>query len=173
MGLEDTLIQTITQASGKRAKVSVVTGVAKNIKTDTCDVFRDGLPTLYDVSLTAKDSTASDYIKITPKDNSIVAVALVNGLITEGVVIAQSEIEKIEINLANNEITIDNQGVKMELSTGKFSVKNTTEDLKAIINDLISACMAITIPLAPSGTGVPANMAQFQAIQPRLNLLFN
>jgi hypothetical protein len=173
MGVEDTFIKAIKTASKKSSSINVVTGVAKNIQTDKCDVFRDGMPTLYDVSLTAKDKTQSDFVKITPKNNSIVTVALPDGVTTDGVIIGHSEIEKVEIDLSNNKITIDNQGITMELQTGKFTVKNSSEDLKALINDLISACMAITIPLAPSGTGVPANVAQFQAIQPRLNLLFN
>ncbi|HRO76127.1 MAG TPA: hypothetical protein PLP27_08285 [Crocinitomicaceae bacterium] len=65
MATEDLFLQAIKTASKKGAGATVITGVAKNIKTDTCDVFRDGMPTLFDVSLTAKDSNASDYIKIT------------------------------------------------------------------------------------------------------------
>jgi len=173
MALEDLFIEAMETAAVRTKKVQVITGTAKNVQEDVCDVYRDGLPTLYNVKLTSKDKTSQNYLKVTPKENAIVVVALVDGQKTEAVVIAQSEVEKIEINLANNQLTIDNQGVNMNLSTGKLTLKNTTEDLKALISDLIDACMAITIPLAPSGTAVPGNILQFQAVKERINLLFN
>lgn len=174
MALEDTFLQVIKSASSKSVTINVVSGVAKNIQADTCDVFRDGLPTLYDVSLTAKDKTTSDFVKITPKENSIVTVALANNVATDGMIIGYSEIEKVEINLANNVVTIDSQGVKMELQTGKFSVKNSVADLKQIITDLITACASITT-VTPAGAGSlnPVSVTQFQNIIPKINALFN
>lgn len=174
MGVEDTFLQAIKTASSKSSKVNIITGIARNIQADKCDVFRDGLPTIYDVSLTAMDKTNSDYVKITPKNNSIVTVALPNNVITDGVIIGHSEIEKIEINIFNNKTTIDNQGIKMELQTGKFSIKNSAADLKGIINDLVTACASITT-VTPAGPGSlnPASVTQFQTILPKLNALFN
>lgn len=153
--------------------MTIVTGLVDNVQGDTCDVTREGLPTLLDVSLTAINQNSNSYIRITPKQGSVVAVALVNGLPTEGVIIAHSEIEKVEILINQNSVVIDQNGVSAELSTGKFSIKNQADDLKAIISDLIQAISQITIPLAPSGTGVPANVAAFPPIAQRLNLLFN
>lgn len=168
--MEDALIQL---AAKKGVITTVVTGLAKNIQGDTCDVVRDGLPDLLGVSLTSKDSVGDSYLKITPKEDSVVAVMLVNGQKTEGVIVAHSEIEKIEILVNNNNVTIDENGVSIDMQTGKLICKNQVEDLKALLTDFMNAVAAITIPLAPSGTGVPLNIAQLQALAPRVNLLFD
>jgi hypothetical protein len=171
--MEDLFIQLIEKAAKKGLLASVTTGKVSNISGDVCDVEREGLPTLLGVSMTCIDTNSNSYVKTKPTDGSVVAVAIINGIMTEGVIVATSEIESIEILINNNKVILDDSGIKAELATGKFTIKNQTQDLKSILQDLITAIGQITIPLAPSGTGIPINVASFPPIATRLNTLFN
>lgn len=171
--MEDLLIQAIQAAAKKGLLASITTGTVSNITGDTCNVDREGLPSILGVSMTSIDTNTGSYLKTIPKEGSVVAVAIINGIMTEGVIVATSEIDTIEILINNNKVTIDATGVKAEMATGKFTIKNQVQDLKVILQDLVTAVGQITIPLAPSGIGVPTNVTSFAPIVARLNALFN
>jgi hypothetical protein len=171
--MEDLLIQAIQTAAKKGLLASITTGTVSNITGDTCNVDREGLPSILGVSMTSIDVNTNSYIKTIPKAGSAVAVAIINGIMTEGVIVATSEIDTIEILINSNKVTIDASGVKAEMATGKFTIKNQVQDLKVILQDLVTAVGQITIPLAPSGVGVPTNAPSFPPIVARLNALFN
>lgn len=56
---------------------------------------------------------------------------------------------------------------------GKWGVKNATEDLKSIMNDLLAAIQALTVTTPAGPSGPPINIADFIAIDVRINLLLN
>jgi len=102
--------------------------------------------------------TTGIYIK--PAINSYILLSFINN--QTGVIIQYSEIDSIE--------TITSDGAKLSL-TDKVNISNTSDDLKTILNNLISAIKLITVP-TPSGTsGVPLNVADFTSINTSINNL--
>ena len=102
--------------------------------------------------------TEGVYIK--PKVGSYVLIDYIN--IETGVITSYSEIEDVVIKTVNSgEIRIFD----------KILIKNNNEDLKSIMNDILTAIQQITVP-TPSGTsGVPVNAAEFSSINTRINNL--
>ena len=102
--------------------------------------------------------TTGIYVKPTLK--SYVLLSFINN--QTGVITQYSEIDSIE--------TITSDGAKLSL-TDKINISNSTDDLKTILNSLISAIKLITVP-TPSGTsGVPLNVADFTNINTDINNL--
>lgn len=94
----------------------------------------------------------SEGLYIKPTVGSKVTLTFINNL--TGIITQFSEIDKIHLKTEN-----------------KIKIENDTEDLKTIINDLIGEIKLITVP-TPSGTsGVPLNVADFTAINNRINNL--
>lgn len=102
--------------------------------------------------------TEGIYVK--PVINSFVLLVFINNL--TGIISSYSEIDEI--------ITVTNNGAKISL-TDKVNISNSTEDLKTILNNLISAIKLITVP-TPSGTsGTPINVSDFTNINTSINNL--
>ena len=58
-------------------------------------------------------------------------------------------------------------------TVGKISILNTVENLKTIMNDLLAAIEAITVTTPAGPSGPPINIADFIAINLRINNLLS
>lgn len=124
---------------------------AKVVRTsgEVCDVDLDGL-TLTDVRLRAVVNGANSKMLITPKTNSYVLVADLSGNLTRLVVVAFSEIDKIEID-TETEIVI-NGGTK-----GLVKIDELNERLKNLENAFNSHTHIVsTTGTAAAQTGTAA-----------------
>ena len=97
-----------------------------------------------DVRLQAVEG-GGDGMVIYPKEGSSVLVTFLNK--TTGFVSAYSDVDK-------------------------FSFKNGSEDLKALLEDLISAIEVLTVNTAMGPSATPINASQFSAIKNRISNLF-
>jgi len=83
------------------------------------------------------------------------------------------EIEKIDKTIIRTEsdYTFEIKGDLLLTSSKKIEISNTVTDLKTIITDLLTAIKAITVPTGVGPSGVPINIAQFIAVEQKLNQL--
>jgi hypothetical protein len=156
MTLLESINKIIDQYFSSEKMYSVV-GVVSEVDsaTRTCTVSPiDDTPDLFDVRFQASESL-TEGISIEPKDGSFVTVVFLNN--TTGIIISTSEIKSVSIIAG----------------AGKFDFKNTSEDLKAIISDLIDTINLLTVTTPSGPSGVPVNIADFTAIKTRLDNLFN
>lgn len=62
-------------------------------------------------------------------------------------------------------------GAYVDGTAGLVYIKNVADNLKSIMNDLLTAINALTVTTAGVVSGVPNNAASFTAIKARINLL--
>jgi len=63
-------------------------------------------------------------------------------------------------------------GTELKMTENGWTIKTSSESLKAIISDLIDKIMALTVTTPVGPSGVPINVADFAAIKTRLPNLF-
>jgi hypothetical protein len=97
---------------------------------------------------------------VTPKIQSFVTVSRI-GNSDDLFVSMFSEIETIEFS--------DTKGFKCVLENGVISVKNNGYSLRKAFDDILSAISKLTVTTGVGPSGTPINIAEFQAVQQKLN----
>ena len=83
-----------------------------------------------------------------------------------------SEIESVKVTLNDQTITLDKDGLSMDMGKGKYEIKNTQESLKKLLDDLNNAIIALTVTTGTGPSGTPINIVSFKQIQQRIPNLF-
>lgn len=109
-------------------------------------------------------------IVIKPKVGSFVVIDLISK--TDAFVAIYDEVDSVSIKLFDHQLLLDSNGLTVDVSKGKFTIKNTEEDLKTWLNDLVSEILKITVTTGTGPSGTPINVPQFQQIAQRLPKLF-
>lgn len=126
-----------------------------------CDVTPlDGSADLLDVKLT----------NLVPVADTACAVALFDSNPT-GVAIYIEEVDKVvQPNGTSIELSTEG-GALISAEDDKISIANRSEDLLTILDDLLAAIQAITVPTGTGPSGVPSNAADFAQIAIRIKSL--
>jgi hypothetical protein len=142
----------------------LVWGTVKSVEEVTCTVDIDGLE-LTGALLKATSDDTGKKILLTPKTGSRVLV-FANKTTRAVKVIGIDEVSRIDIKGEELEIEIDCEEGKVKIENGKTS-------LGKILNDLLNAIIALTVPI-PSGTsGTPVNVSTFTELKDDVDSLIS
>lgn len=158
---EDNL-QRLIEAIARRgqAPLLVTVGKVSNIDEDKriCDIAIDDDLTLNNCRLNAIIDSYSNRLLIVPKENSMVAFIAIGGKLTEPLIIAYSEIDKVLLKIGNTEVNIDTD--KVEINGGDNDGIIKIQDLTDKLNNLVDWCKNHThsgvITAVSGGSGAPA-----------------
>lgn len=158
---EDNLQRLIEAIARKGQTPLLVTiGKVKNIDEDKriCDIAIDDDLTLNNCRLNAIIDSYSNRLLIVPKENSMVAFIAIGGKLTEPLIIAYSEIDKVLLKIGNTEVNIDTD--KVEINGGDNDGIIKIQDLTDKLNNLVDWCKNHThsgvITAVSGGSGAPA-----------------
>lgn len=153
---EDNLQRLIEAIARKgQAPLLVTVGKVSNIDEDKriCDITIDDDLTLNNCRLNAIIDSYSNKLLIVPKDNSMVAFIAIGGKLTEPLVIAYSEIEKILLTIGESDILIEDG--KMEMNGGNLGgliklqqLESNLNKLKKYVEDLATMASTAMAPMA-------------------------
>lgn len=174
----------LQDALRKLKKRDVTTFAAKVLSVDkdkgTCEVTDEEL-NYTDVQLAAVIDGSKAKFYLFPKVGSSVLVSPINEDVHRLYVEAYSEIESMEVQVANTQFALDKnqfkvkqEQVQFQLDKEGFLLKKENETLKKLMVDLIGAIKAMSFSLATpdtiNGTTTSLlNTAQFIAIETRFN----
>lgn len=127
-------------------------GIVKNVDVDarTCTVLplelkeEDPDLVIYDVMFQAGGSATSG-VTLIPKEGSLVMISFMDD---------------------------DSAFLSLMSEAEKVSIKSDTEDLKAILTDMLSAIEQLTVTTTTGPSSPPINLTAFSLIKTRLNNLF-
>lgn len=164
---EDNLQRLIEAIARKgQAPLLVTVGKVSNIDEDKriCDITIDDDLTLNNCRLNAIIDSYSNKLLIVPKDNSMVAFIAIGGKLTEPLVIAYSEIEKILLTIGESDILIEDG--KIEMNGGNLGgliklqqLESNLDKLKKYVEDLATMASSAMAPMAALDGG--ASVATF------------
>ena len=153
---EDNLQRLIEAIARKgQAPFLVTVGKVSNIDEDKriCDITIDDDLTLNNCRLNAIIDSYSNKLLIVPKDNSMVAFIAIGGKLTEPLVIAYSEIEKILLTIGESDILIEDG--KIEMNGGNLGgliklqqLESNLNKLKKYVEDLATMASTAMAPMA-------------------------
>lgn len=153
---EDNLQRLIEAIARKgQAPLLVTVGKVSNIDEDKriCDITIDDDLTLNNCRLNAIIDSYSNKLLIVPKDNSMVAFIAIGGKLTEPLVIAYSEIEKILLTIGESDILIEDG--KIEMNGGNLGgliklqqLESNLNKLKNYVEDLATMASTAMAPMA-------------------------
>lgn len=153
---EDNLQRLIEAIARKGQAPSLVTvGKVSNIDEDKriCDITIDDDLTLNNCRLNAIIDSYSNKLLVVPKDNSMVAFIAIGGKLTEPLVIAYSEIEKILLTIGESDILIEDG--KIEMNGGNLGgliklqqLESNLNKLKKYVEDLATMASTAMAPMA-------------------------
>jgi hypothetical protein len=107
--------------------IMVTSGTVTNVREHELDVEREGLPELLGVRFhSVIDEEQASRFKIIPKVGSEVLCAIIENDSTEAYLLACSEIEKVQITMAELVFEIEPEGVR---------ISNKGQNLKTVLND--------------------------------------
>lgn len=133
----DNLQRLISLVSGKNLQSMVVgIGIVQNIDEDnrSCEIQINEDLTLFNCRLNAILDDYTNRLLIVPKDKSAVAFMAVDGKMTDPIVIAYSEIDKVLLKIGDTELNIDKD--KVEINGGDNGGLINIEDLVSHINSI-------------------------------------
>lgn len=136
--LEELIMAVSRRAAGGGTGLRVDVGTVKDVDAveGTCTVERDGKPELHEVRLNAViDEGVKDYFRIIPAVGSYVMV-LEMGM-AEGVVLATSKIERVEIR--TGEVTLNMTAAGVVMNGGKLGGLIDIGKLTEKVNELVEA----------------------------------
>ncbi|MEI6899244.1 MAG: hypothetical protein WCL00_05160 [Bacteroidota bacterium] len=111
-------------------------------------------------------------ILVTPVKGSTVIISKLAGNDSSSfVIVLFSEIESVKITLEDHAILLYKDGLSLNVSSGKFEIKNDQENLKGLLSDLISEIEKITVTTGTGPSGTPINIGQFQQLAQRVTKL--
>ena len=157
---EDNL-QRLISLVGKRDRQNMVVaiGTVQNIDEDNrlCEIRVNDDLTLFNCRLNAVLSDYQDRLLIVPKDKSAVAFLTVDGNLTDPIIIAYSEIDKVLLKTGDTEINISDE--KIEINGGENNGIVKIQELTDKLNDLVDWCRKhthSTSSFSGSISGTPA-----------------
>lgn len=153
---EDNL-QRLIEAIARKGQAPLLVNVGKvsNIDEDKriCDITIDDDLKLNNCRLNAIIDSYSNKLLIVPKDNSMVAFIAIGGKLTEPLVIAYSEIEKILLTIGESDILIEDG--KIEMNGGNLGgliklqqLESNLNKLKKYVEDLATMASTAMAPMA-------------------------
>ena len=153
---EDNL-QRLIEAIARKGQAPLLVNVGKvsNIDEDKriCDITIDDDLTLNNCRLNAIIDSYSNKLLVVPKDNSMVAFIAIGGKLTEPLVIAYSEIEKILLTIGESDILIEDG--KIEMNGGNLGgliklqqLESNLNKLKKYVEDLATMASTAMAPMA-------------------------
>ncbi|AXG70430.1 hypothetical protein KORDIASMS9_02670 [Kordia sp. SMS9] len=162
--MHELLRQLIGKEIQENEKVVITTGTVKVVRENDCDVDREFKPELLGVRFHSIKDDLENFVKITPKVESVVLCAIIENDISEAVIISYSEIEKIHIST---------DGAEFEMFQGKFKIKNENADLKSILETSHNVFKNVKI-LTPSGIGTvsPSDKTLIEQNINKINQIF-
>ena len=144
----------------------VTVGKVSNIDESKriCDISIDEDITLSNCRLNAIIDSYENHLLIVPKDNSMVAFITVGGKLTEPLIIASSEIEKVLLTIGESDILIEDG--KIEMNGGNLGgliklqqLESNLDKLKKYVEDLATMASSAMAPMAALDGG--ASVATF------------
>ena len=173
--------------------VMVGIGLAQNIDEEnrTCEIKVNDDLTLFNCRLNAVLDAFESRVLIVPKDQSPVAYIAVNGNLTDPLIIAYSEIEKVLLLIGDTTMTIDGEKAtmtigntsttvedsKLQLAVGqveigiesdKLSIKKGGVSLFDLLDGLLQGILALTVPTGTGPSGTPINATSFTELKTKL-----
>jgi hypothetical protein len=144
-----------------KAHTGMTTVLATVVSVDedemTCELDDDGLA-IYDVRLKPVLRTDESVVMF-PAVDSFVLIGRIEDD-EEWMLLACEKVDKYRITVDDCVIEMTSEGIK---------ISKAGESLKNILNDLIDAIKALTVPTNTGASGTPINAAQFTAIENRVN----
>ncbi len=135
----------------KHEKMVLTSGIVSEMKEDSIDVEREGMPSLLDVRFNSVLTPVENQFKITPKKGSAVICGIIESDISEAVLIACSEIEKVEVKIGASEFEIDKDGfiIKTDVNLKdvlESGLKNQNEINKVLQKVVVSIGASPDVP---------------------------
>ncbi len=158
------LIEAITRKG--QAPLLVTVGKVSNIDENKriCDIAIDDDLTLNNCRLNAIVDSYDNRLLVVPKDNSMVAFIAIGGKLTEPLVIAYSEIDKVLLTIGESDILIEDG--KIEMNGGDLGgliklqqLESNLDKLKKYVEDLATMASSAMTPMAALDGG--ASVATF------------
>lgn len=143
----------------KHTPVVVTSGKVTAVNGAVCSVGREGFADLEGVRLNSIDVAEGTYFIVTPKIGSIVQVALIENVETEAVVIATSEVDKVEIVLPNDmKLLFDKDGFVLNGGVNQGMVKSPVLESELAKNNAIlqGILSVLSTPINEAGNGAPS-----------------
>ncbi|MEE9408124.1 MAG: hypothetical protein V3V28_08625 [Polaribacter sp.] len=109
----------------KHEKMIITSGIVSEVNQDSIDVEREGMPPLLDVRFNSVLTAVQNQFKVTPKKGSVVLCGIIESDISEALLIACSEIDKVEVTIDSSEFEIDKDGFKIK--TEDINLKDVLE----------------------------------------------
>lgn len=154
----DNLQRLISLVSGKNLQSMVVgIGIVQNIDEDnrSCEIQINEDLTLFNCRLNAILDDYTNRLLIVPKDKSAVAFMAVDGKMTDPIVIAYSEIDKVLLKIGDTELNIDKDKVEINGGDngGLINIADLVSHINTIEDDINNLKTAITgwTPVAQDG----------------------
>ena len=113
--MEELLNKLIDLRTKQNEKLIITMGKVTETRENDCDVERDQMPDILGVRYHAIVGDLSNFFRIVPKQGSNILCGIIENDLSEAVVLAYSELEKVVITLNGAELVIEN---------GKFTIKN-------------------------------------------------
>jgi hypothetical protein len=147
---EQTLLSLVKKGAKSQQIKQILTGTAKNVRENLCDVEREDAPTINDVRLNAIDDNLETFFTIYPKENSNVIIGIIENLKTEGVILRCSEVEKVKAKFGNQTMQFNADG--FVFNDGNNGGLTNTPKLKAQLDKLTARVDTIINALQNSQT---------------------
>lgn len=147
------LIEAITRKG--QAPLLVTVGKVSNIDENKriCDIAIDDDLTLNNCRLNAIVDSYDNRLLVVPKENSMVAFIAIGGKLTEPLVIAYSEIDKVLLTIGESDILIEDG--KIEMNGGDLGgliklqqLESNLDKLKKYVEDLATMASTAMAPMA-------------------------
>ena len=147
------LIEAITRKG--QAPLLVTVGKVSNIDENKriCDIAIDDDLTLNNCRLNAIVDSYDNRLLVVPKENSMVAFIAIGGKLTEPLVIAYSEIDKVLLTIGESDILIEDG--KIEMNGGNLGgliklqqLESNLDKLKKYVEDLATMASSAMAPMA-------------------------
>lgn len=147
--LVETLARRAAGGGGMGCRVDVGTVKEVDAKEGTCTVERDGKPELHEVRLNAViDEGVKDFFRVIPAVGSYVMVLQMG--MAEGLVLATSKIERVEIRTGDVTLRMSSAGVVM--NGGKLGGLIDIAKLTEKVNGLVEAFNGHTHQVSTTGS---------------------
>lgn len=147
--LIETLARRAAGGSGMGCRVDVGTVKEVNMLEGTCTVERDGKPELHEVRLNAViDEGVKDVFRVIPAVGSYVMVLQMG--MAEGMVVATSKIERVEIR--TGDVTVNVSSVGVVINGGKLGGMIDIAKLTEKVNGLVDAFNGHTHQVSTTGS---------------------
>jgi hypothetical protein len=137
----------------------ILTGIARNVDELTCEVERDGSPTLLNVRLNAIDDNLESFFTVYPAEGSAVLVAIIENMKTEAVVIKCSEVSAVKMKIGDMTYLANKDGFVFNAGEngGLLNINKMVDWMKDVKADM-TALKALLKTSPVAGNGAPLNL---------------